>query len=85
MHYLERGAVVRAGGSADCDIASEGIESYVKLAARPKAISARWWHRLPLMRYGENLRPFKTWLLFRELTSHKSNAEKCTGESCRCT
>ena len=40
-HHLERGAAVRAGVSADCNIVSEGIESYVKLVARPKAISAR--------------------------------------------
>ena len=45
MHHLSHGAVVRAGASADCDIASVGIESYVKLVARPKAISARRWRR----------------------------------------
>ena len=45
MHHLERAAGVRAGATADRDIASEGIESYVKLVARPKAISARRWRR----------------------------------------
>ena len=85
MHHLERGAVVRAGASADCDIASEGIESYVNLVARPKAMSERRWRRLPLMRYDENLRPIEAWLLFGDLTSPKSNAEKCKAESCWCT
>jgi len=85
MHLLERGAVVRAGASADCDIASAGIGIYVKLVARLKAISVRRWCRLPVMRHDENLRPIEAWLLFRELTSQKSNAEKCTGESCWCT
>jgi hypothetical protein len=75
MHHLERGSVVRAGASADCDIASEGIESYVNLVACPKALSARRWRALPLMGYVENLRPFKAGLLFRDLASHKSNAE----------
>jgi hypothetical protein len=83
-HHLERGAVVRTGAFADCNIASEGIESYVKLIARPKPISARR-RRLPLMRYDENLRPIEAWLLFRDLTSHKSNAEKCADESSWCT
>jgi len=39
--------------------ASERIESYVKLVNRPKAISARRSHRLPLMRHDKNLRPFQ--------------------------
>jgi hypothetical protein len=85
MLRFERAEAVRAGASADCNFASQGMESYVKLVARPKAISARRWHRLPLMRYDETLRPFQAWLLFRKLTSHKSNAEKCTSESCWCT
>jgi hypothetical protein len=85
MHHLERGVVVRTGASADCDIASEEIGSYVKLIARPKAITARRWRRLQLMRYDENLRPIEAWLLFRDLTNHKSNAERCTGESSWCT
>lgn len=85
MHHLERGAVVRAGASADCDIASQGIGNYVKLVARPKTISVRRWRRLPLMRHDENLRPIEARLLFRELTSQKANAEKCTGEFCWCT
>jgi hypothetical protein len=85
MHHVERAAVFKAGASADCDIASEGIESYVKLVARAEAIGATRWHRLPLRQYDENLRPFKAWLLFRELTSHKPNAEIRMGESCWCT
>ena len=84
-HHLESGAVVRVGASADCNIASEGIESYVELVARPMAISSRRRRRLPLMWHDENLRPIEAWLLFRDLTTHKSNAEKCTGESCWCT
>jgi hypothetical protein len=52
MHDLERAAVVSAGASADCNIASEGIESYVKLVVQLTAISASPWHRLPLIRYG---------------------------------
>ena len=84
-HHLESGAVVRVGASADCNIASEGIESYVKLVARPKAISARGGVVIPLMRYDENRRPIEAGLLFRDLASHKSNTEKCKGESCWCT
>ena len=85
MHHLERGEVVRAIASADCDVASEGIGSYVELVARPRAYSARRWRRLPLERYDENLRPIRAWLFFRDLTSHNSNTEECTSEYCRCT
>jgi len=61
MHSVERAAVSRAGASTDCDIASEGIGSYVKLVARWKGISARPWHHQPTKGYDENLRSFKTW------------------------
>src|ERR1035437_1292066 len=84
-HHLERGAVFRAAASADCESASEAIRNYVKLVAPPRAISARRCRPLSLVRYDENLRSFKAWLLSGDLTSHKSDAEKCTGEPCWCT
>src|ERR1035437_5031085 len=73
-HHLERGAVFRAGASADCEIASEATRDYVKLVAHRRAISARRCRLLLRVRYDKTLRPFKAWLLCGDLPSHKSNA-----------
>jgi hypothetical protein len=59
MHSVEPAAVVRVRASTDCEIASEGIESYVKLVARSKGVSARRWHHLTASLIDENLRSFK--------------------------